>query len=166
MSTTTKGTALITGASVGRAKAGETRSVASVRATMPRGVRAIGAARRSDEIGVDMRERIPREIADPHGRAGTSLAQATDIAPLRRYPHMRTVALVVSLFVILGTAIWWAVAFWMSVEGPPMPLAGYVAMWLGIVFSLVIGCGLMALMFFSSRRGYDDAAQGEVIKDS
>jgi hypothetical protein len=164
MSTRTKGTALIAGASVGRAKAGETRSVASVRATMP--LRAIGAARRSDEIGVDMRERIPREIADPHGRAGTSLAQATDIAPLRRYPHMGTVALVVSLFVILGAAIWWAVAFWMSVEGPPMPLAGHVAMWLGIVFSLVIGCGLMALVFFSSRRGYDDAAQGEVIKDS
>jgi hypothetical protein len=27
---------------------------------------------------------------------------------------------------------------------------------LGIVFSLVIGCGLMALMFYSSRHGYDD----------
>ena len=74
---------------------------------------------------------------------------------------MRTTALVVSLFVILGAAIWWAVALWMSVEGPPMPLAGHVAMWLGIVFSLVIGCGLMALMFFSSRRGYDERASGE-----
>jgi len=33
---------------------------------------------------------------------------------------------------------------------------------LGIVFSLVIGCGLMALMFYSSRHGYDDirAADG------
>ena len=38
----------------------------------------------------------------------------------------------------------------------PMPLAGHVAMWLGIFFSLVVGCGLMALMFYSSRRGYDD----------
>ena len=27
---------------------------------------------------------------------------------------------------------------------------------LGIVFSLVLGCGLMALMFYSSRHGYDD----------
>jgi len=26
------------------------------------------------------------------------------------------------------------------------------------VFSLVVGCGLMALVFYSSRRGYDDAA--------
>jgi hypothetical protein len=37
---------------------------------------------------------------------------------------------------------------------------GYVAMWLGIVFSLVIGCGLMVLMFYSSRRGYDERARG------
>jgi hypothetical protein len=28
-------------------------------------------------------------------------------------------------------------------------------MWLGIVFSLLIGCGLMALLFYSSRHGYD-----------
>ena len=28
-------------------------------------------------------------------------------------------------------------------------------MWLGIVFSIVVGCGLMALVFYSSRRGYD-----------
>jgi hypothetical protein len=31
-------------------------------------------------------------------------------------------------------------------------------MWLGIGFSLVIGCGLMTLMFYSNRRGYDDRA--------
>jgi hypothetical protein len=77
---------------------------------------------------------------------------------------MRTAALVVSLFAILGAAIWWAVGLWTSVEGPPMPTTGYVAMWLGIVFSLVIGCGLMALMFFSSRRGYDERARGETIE--
>lgn len=32
----------------------------------------------------------------------------------------------------------------------------YVAMTLGIVFSLVVGVGLMALIFYSSRKGYDD----------
>jgi hypothetical protein len=32
-------------------------------------------------------------------------------------------------------------------------------MGLGIVFSLIVGCGLMALVFYSSRHGYDDAAQ-------
>ena len=39
-----------------------------------------------------------------------------------------------------------------------MPPEGQVAMWLGIVFSLVVGCGLMALVFYSSRHGYDEPA--------
>jgi hypothetical protein len=76
---------------------------------------------------------------------------------------MRVIALVVPLFVILAASVWWAVALWMSVEGPPMPASGHVAMWLGIIFSLLIGCGLMALMFFSSRRGYDDRARGRDV---
>jgi hypothetical protein len=37
-----------------------------------------------------------------------------------------------------------------------MHLSGYLAMTLGIVFSLLIGGGLMALMFYSSRHGYDE----------
>jgi hypothetical protein len=85
---------------------------------------------------------------------------------LGRLPPMRMAALVVSLFIILGAATWWAVALWMSVEGPPMPLSGYVAMWLGIVFSLVIGCGLMALMFFSSRHGYDERAGDSAAREA
>ena len=52
---------------------------------------------------------------------------------------MRTFALVASLLIILVASVWWATSVWMSVEGPPMPPEGYVAMWLGIAFSLVIG---------------------------
>jgi hypothetical protein len=37
-----------------------------------------------------------------------------------------------------------------------MSVHGYMAMILGVVFSLGIGCGLMALMFYSSRHGYDE----------
>jgi hypothetical protein len=37
-----------------------------------------------------------------------------------------------------------------------MSVHGYVAMILGVIFSLVIGCGLMALVFFSGRHGYDE----------
>lgn len=33
---------------------------------------------------------------------------------------------------------------------------GWVALGLGTVLSLALGCGLMALVFFSARRGYDD----------
>jgi len=39
--------------------------------------------------------------------------------------------------------------------------AGMLAMTLGVLFTLAVGCGLMALIFCSSRRGYDEAASGE-----
>ncbi|HVG02748.1 MAG TPA: hypothetical protein VM842_07635 [Nitrospira sp.] len=37
-----------------------------------------------------------------------------------------------------------------------MPEAGWIAMVAGIGFSIIIGCGLMALLFYSNRQGYDD----------
>jgi hypothetical protein len=40
--------------------------------------------------------------------------------------------------------------------GTVLSVHGYIAMILGIFFALVIGCGLMGLMFYSSRYGYDD----------
>ncbi|MBR0992772.1 hypothetical protein JQ580_18830 [Bradyrhizobium japonicum] len=39
-----------------------------------------------------------------------------------------------------------------------VPASGYVALVLGVVFSLVVGVGLMALIFYSSRQGYDEPA--------
>ena len=78
---------------------------------------------------------------------------------------MRKLALMVPLIVILAASVWWAASLWMSVEGPPMPAAGYMAMWLGIAFSLVIGCGLMALMFYSSRHGYDERARSHTARE-
>lgn len=68
---------------------------------------------------------------------------------------MRRLLIIVPLVALLALALWFAVYSWNAIEGPPMPTGGYIAMWLGIVFSLVIGCGLMALLFYSSRHGYD-----------
>lgn len=65
-------------------------------------------------------------------------------------------ALLVPLFAILVAALWFASRAWTVVNGPPMPGIGYLAMTLGIIFSLIIGCGLMALLFYSSRHGYDE----------
>ena len=71
--------------------------------------------------------------------------------------EMRKFAIIVPLVALLAAAVWFAIYSWTAIAGPPMPTEGYAAMWLGIVFSLAIGCGLMALVFYSSRRGYDDA---------
>jgi hypothetical protein len=40
-----------------------------------------------------------------------------------------------------------------------VPLAGYFAMAIGVTASLVVGIGLMALVFYSSRAGYDEPAK-------
>jgi hypothetical protein len=42
--------------------------------------------------------------------------------------------------------------------GGPIPLYGYLAMAGGILISLLLGGGLTALVFYSSRHGYDDDA--------
>lgn len=67
-----------------------------------------------------------------------------------------TIALVVALIAIMAAALWYAASAWVFVAGPPMPTVGYVAMISGIVISMIVGCGLMALLFYSSRHGYDE----------
>ena len=44
-----------------------------------------------------------------------------------------------------------------------MPPIGYAAMAAGILFSLLVGVGLMALVFYSSRAGYDEPARLIVV---
>ena len=83
--------------------------------------------------------------------------------PKRNLSALATAAIIVPLLAILAAALWFAAGAWVSFSGPPMPAGGYIAMILGIVFSLIIGCGLMALLFYSSRHGYDEPyrADGE-----
>jgi hypothetical protein len=45
---------------------------------------------------------------------------------------------------------------WRSAAGTTVPASGYVALTLGVLFSLVVGIGLMALVFYSSRHDYDE----------
>jgi hypothetical protein len=45
---------------------------------------------------------------------------------------------------------------WTLADGIELSTAGYVAMGLGVLFSLAVGSGLMALVFYSSRSGYDE----------
>ena len=67
------------------------------------------------------------------------------------------VLLAVLTAILLMTMVW-AAYVWTSSDDVPMSQHGWIALGLGTLFSLVIGCGLMALMFFSSRSGYDEAA--------
>ena len=77
---------------------------------------------------------------------------------------MGRVLLVVSLSGLLVAAIWLAVQLWNSVDGE-ISTNGFIALGLGVVGSLVVGCGLMALVFISSRRGCDDQVRSEDLDD-
>jgi len=68
---------------------------------------------------------------------------------------MRALILICILLALLAGAVYVGYVGWNSTD-VPMPVAGYVAMTLGIVFSLALGVGLMGLMFYSSRHGYDE----------
>jgi drug/metabolite transporter (DMT)-like permease len=60
------------------------------------------------------------------------------------------------LLAILAGSIYVGYAGWNSTEHVDLPASAYVAMGFGIVFTLLVGCGLMALVFYSHHHGYDD----------
>lgn len=68
-------------------------------------------------------------------------------------------AVIAALVAILIATIWWAVYAWNVEADITMTTHGYVAMGIGIFLSIAIGCGLMALTFYSSHHGYDDLPQ-------
>jgi flagellar basal body-associated protein FliL len=65
------------------------------------------------------------------------------------------IILIVLVSLLVATAI--AVYFgWTLATGTDVPTSGYAAMVFGVIISLAIGFGLMALLFYSSRKGYDE----------
>ena len=74
---------------------------------------------------------------------------------------MRKLLIIVPLLALLALSIWFAVAAWVRLGGEPIPFYGYVAIAGGVLFSLLVGGGLMALVFYSSRHGYDDLSGGD-----
>ncbi len=55
----------------------------------------------------------------------------------------------------LVVAIWYALDVWTSLSGVRMSVYGWIFMILGAVVTLVLGAGLMALVFYSSRHDMD-----------
>jgi hypothetical protein len=76
---------------------------------------------------------------------------------MRRIGFGQAILLIALLLLLILTAVW-AVSAWNDTSSVEMDKHGWIALGLGTFFSLLIGCGLMALMFFSSRSGHDDVA--------
>jgi hypothetical protein len=66
-----------------------------------------------------------------------------------------TLGLAVVLLGILGAAAWGLWDGWRRLD-VEIPLIGWIALAAGVLISIALGAGLMALSFYSSRSGHDD----------
>ncbi len=69
---------------------------------------------------------------------------------------MKNVIAFVVALVALGLAAYWAMFVYGEIEGVTLSGHGITAMIIGLVLTLVVGCGLMALLFFSNKHGHDE----------
>ena len=63
---------------------------------------------------------------------------------------------VVVAAIAVGAVLAVVAAMWAQVGDVEMSASGWVALVLGVAVALILGMGLMALVFFSSRHGYDE----------
>jgi hypothetical protein len=67
----------------------------------------------------------------------------------------------VALVGLLAATAWYGVSVWMAT--PSMPVYGNVMIGVAATLSLIAGCGLIALMYYSNRRGYDDPPRSDRV---
>lgn len=62
---------------------------------------------------------------------------------------------VLILVALLGWAGWYGLSSWNALSGVKISPLGWVFMVLGVVVTFIVGAGLMALVFYSSRHDMD-----------
>ena len=70
---------------------------------------------------------------------------------------MRVALVIIVLLAILAGAVFVAHHGWESAGDVVMPAWGWLMLGLGIFFTILVGSGLMVLVFYSSRAGFDEA---------
>jgi hypothetical protein len=83
-----------------------------------------------------------RCMAGPEKEAGAKLSVAGWIT-------------IIVLVGLLGWAIWYAIGAWRAMAGVHMSVLGWVFLAMGVVVTFLVGAGLMALVFYSSRHDLD-----------
>ena len=69
---------------------------------------------------------------------------------------MQAALVVIILLALLAGAVFVGHYGWVSAGDVVMPPWGWLMLCLGVFFTILVGCGLMALVFYSSRKGYDE----------
>jgi dipeptide/tripeptide permease len=69
------------------------------------------------------------------------------------------VVIAAAVVLVIGTVI---AVLWTNLGESEISGAGWLAMALGVIVTLALGVGLMALVFFSNRHGYDEAGRKDI----
>jgi phosphoglycerol transferase MdoB-like AlkP superfamily enzyme len=62
---------------------------------------------------------------------------------------------IVALVALLLAAVCYSILAWQDVPNVGIPPIGWLFLVLGVIFTMLVGGGLMALLFYSSRKGKD-----------
>jgi hypothetical protein len=62
---------------------------------------------------------------------------------------------IAAMAAMLLAAILFAIHTWNAMEGTSVSTLGWLFMALGVIVTTLVGAGLMALVFYSSRKNYD-----------
>ncbi|BAR59001.1 cytochrome c-type biogenesis protein CcmH/NrfF [Bradyrhizobium diazoefficiens] len=76
--------------------------------------------------------------------------------------HVNQWLLWAALIALLVVAAAFCVSVWQAT--PSMPLYRNIILGGAVVLMLVFGCGLIALMFYSRRKGYDEPTRSDRIR--
>jgi len=71
---------------------------------------------------------------------------------------LSSILLIAGLVLLAVLAVWWDWSI-LSKIGFNLPAIGWIALSLGVLVTVLVGGGLMFLLFWSSRHGYDDIEQ-------
>ena len=63
--------------------------------------------------------------------------------------------------IAVGAVVAIVASLWAQAGDVEMSGSGWIALVLGVLVALALGVGLMALVFISSRRGYDEPPRGD-----
>ena len=69
------------------------------------------------------------------------------------------VVIAVAVVLVFGAVI---AVLWTNLGESEISGAGWLAMALGVTVTLALGVGLMGLVFFSNRRGYDEVGRKDI----
>lgn len=69
---------------------------------------------------------------------------------------MKNIVAIILSAIAIGAVSFWGLTVLVETQGVELSIHGKIAMALGVLFTMAVGFGLMALLFHSNRGGHDE----------